>query len=67
MKIRFDKKRDIMRIVFQDGKYEVSKEIGEGIIVDLTKDRKIIAIEILDASARIQKGELDDIALDISH
>ncbi len=50
MKIIFDPKHNIMRIQFREGKYGVSKEVDEGIIIDMTKDSKIMAIEILDAS-----------------
>ena len=38
MKVTFDSKSDVMRIKFQEGKYEVSTEIDEGIIIDKTKD-----------------------------
>lgn len=52
MKINFDPKTDVMRIKFQEGKYDLSKEIEDGIILDMTKDNKIMAIEILDVSIR---------------
>ena len=66
MRISFDPKNDVMRIKFQEGKYEKSKEVGEGIVVDLTKDNKIMAIEILDVSDRIPKKNLKEIAVSIS-
>lgn len=66
MKINFDPKHDVMRIKFQDGGYEISKEIEEGIIVDVTKDNQIIAIEIMDVSKRIPKKNLKDFAVSIS-
>jgi len=53
MKINFDPEADAMRIKFQEGEYEVSKEVEEGIIIDITKDNKIIAIEILDVSDKM--------------
>ena len=37
MKINFDQKHDVMRIKFQEGSYGISKEVGEGIVVDMTK------------------------------
>lgn len=67
MKITFDSKNDVMRIKFQDGKYEVSKEIDEGVIIDMTKDNKIMAIEILDASERIPKLEIKKVKVAVSH
>lgn len=55
MKINFDPKHDVMRIKFQDGKYDISKEVSDSIVIDRTKDSKLIAIEILDASEKISK------------
>ncbi len=59
MKITYDKKADAANIVFQEGKYHVSEEIGEGVIVDYTKNGKIISIEILDVSKRMPKKSLE--------
>ena len=61
MKISFDQKADAMRITFQEGEYEISKEIAEGIIVDMNKNDDILAIEILDASERMPKKNLRNI------
>jgi uncharacterized protein YuzE len=66
MKIKFDQKKDILRIKFQEGKYEISKEIDEGIIIDFSKDKKLIAIEILDVSEKIPKKDMKDITIGIS-
>ncbi len=63
MKVTFDSKNDVMRIRFQEGKYEVSKEVDEGIIIDRAKDNKIIAIEILDASERLPATEIKKVAV----
>ncbi len=53
MKINYDSEVDILDIEFQKGKYEVSEELVEGVIVDYTKSGKILAIEILDASKKL--------------
>ena len=45
------------------GKYNVSKEIAEGIVVDYTKEGKIISIEILDASKRMPVKEMKDVTV----
>jgi uncharacterized protein YuzE len=58
MKITYDSEVDILDIKFQNGKYSESKEIAEGVIVDYTKNGKIIAIEILDASKKLPPTEL---------
>lgn len=66
MKIIVDSKNDIMRIKFQEGEYEISKEVGDGIVIDMTKDNKIIAIEILDVSEKIPKKEIKEITVGVS-
>lgn len=54
MKIRYDKDVDVMYIKLAKGKYSISKNITDSIIVDFTKDGKILGVEILDASENIQ-------------
>ena len=61
MRITYDKKADAANITFQKGKYHISKEIGEGVIVDYTKGGKILSIEILDVSKRMPKGNIKDV------
>lgn len=58
MEVLYDPETDTMDIEFQKGKYEVSKEIAEGMIVDMTKDGKILSIEILNASKRMPKENI---------
>ena len=65
MKISFDPKNDVMRIRFQKGKYDTSKEIENGIVIDLTKDNKLIAIEILDVSEKIPQKDIKEITVGI--
>lgn len=52
MKITHDKKMDIAYIKLEPGKYDVSKELPGGVVVDLTKDGKILGFEIYEASKR---------------
>lgn len=66
MKISFDPKHDIMRIKFQEGKYKISKEVDEGIVIDMTKDNKIMAIEILDVSEKIAGKDIKEITVGVS-
>jgi len=53
MKIRYDKKVDAVYIDLAQGKYHISKKITDDIVVDLTKNGKVLGIEILDASENI--------------
>jgi len=64
MEITYDKKADAANILFQKrGKYNVSEEIGEGVIVDYTKRGRIISIEILDVSKRVPRRSLEKISV----
>jgi uncharacterized protein YuzE len=53
MKIKYDSKTDALYPDLAGGKYDKSKKITEGILVDLTKGGKILGIEILDATKNI--------------
>ena len=55
MRVRYDKKADAMYIRFSEEKYFESDEVEEGIIIDYDKSRKIIGLEILDASDHLSK------------
>ena len=50
MKITYDPKTDAVYIQFQEGEYSISKEIGDGVILDYTEEGKIMGIEILEVS-----------------
>jgi len=64
MKVRYDKDVDAMYINLDSGEYEVSEEVGDGVVLDVSKDGKIIGIEILDASEKISKGLLQRLILE---
>jgi uncharacterized protein YuzE len=57
MEITYDKEEDILNIQIQDSGYWKSVEIPNGVIIDVSKDGKIIAIEILRAS-KIFSGDV---------
>lgn len=61
MQIFYDPETDSMDIEFQKGKYNISKEIAEGIIIDYTKNGKIISIEILNASKRMPADSIQGV------
>jgi len=59
MKIEYDPKHDLLNIEFIcDMDIEESIEV-DGVIIDYSKDRKIVSIEILDAEKRTIKDPLD--------
>ncbi len=65
MKIEYDPAHDIMNIEFlSDEKIADSVEL-DGIIIDYSKERRIVAIEILDVGKRTTKNPLDLIDISI--
>lgn len=61
MKITYDPEADAMNIVFEEGSYEVSEELTEGVIVDFSAEGKITAIEILDVSRRLPDASMEEV------
>ena len=53
MKVIYDPETDILDLIFRDKPVAESDEIREGIIIDYSKDGKIVSLEILDASEHI--------------
>ena len=50
MESSYDKEEDILNVQLQEKGYWKSVELPNGIIIDITKEGKIMAIEILRAS-----------------
>jgi len=65
MKIEYDPKHDLLNIEFIANE-DIAESIEfDGVVIDYSKDRKIVAIEILDAGARTTENPLDLINLSI--
>jgi len=60
--VKYVKDIDVLTIELQDGEYEHSEEIGEGVILDIGKNGDILSVEIIDATKRLQKDVADKIA-----
>ncbi|MEW6026532.1 MAG: DUF2283 domain-containing protein [Planctomycetota bacterium] len=61
MKVTYEPKHDILNIEFLEGTKISDSVETEGIIFDYTTDKKIVSIEILDASKRISKKPFEKI------
>ena len=59
MKITYDKEADALYLHFQEGAFYRTKEVSEGIVLDIGKKNKILGIEILDASKRIKPKNMN--------
>jgi uncharacterized protein YuzE len=62
LQIRYSPDADVLIIKLREGKPTDSKDVAEGIIAHYSKDKKILEIEILDASKVVQ---LKDLSLSI--
>ncbi len=63
MKIEYDPKHDLLIVEFMANE-DIAESIEfDGVVIDYSKDRKIIAIEILDVGARTTENPLDLINL----
>lgn len=58
MKVRYDKEADAAYIELASGSPDGGVEIEEGVVLHTTKEHKILAIEILNASQKIPVGNL---------
>jgi uncharacterized protein YuzE len=65
VKIEYDPKHDLLNIEFIPDKVIVESVEFDGIIIDYCEDKKIVAIEILDAGKRTSKDPLDILDLTI--
>ncbi len=54
MKVVYDQEADVLRIMFSAAPIEESDEDKPGIILDYDCDGNIVALEVLDASKRIE-------------
>lgn len=50
MRIHYDSKADAVYIELAKGRYEVSREISDSVVVDEDKNGKILGVEVLDVS-----------------
>ncbi|OIP42293.1 hypothetical protein AUJ95_01865 [Candidatus Desantisbacteria bacterium CG2_30_40_21] len=54
MKVKYDPRVDVLRILFSNAPIEESNEDNPGVILDYDKNGNLVGIEILDASTRIE-------------
>ena len=62
MEIKYIKDIDVLNIELQEGKFEYSEEVGEGINLDLDEKGEILSIEIIDATKRLRREVAEKIS-----
>ncbi|HII16785.1 TPA: DUF2283 domain-containing protein [Candidatus Woesearchaeota archaeon] len=65
MKIEYQQEHDIMSILFLEGAVIDDSIEDEGIIFDYDKEKRLVAVEILDARKRIGKNPMDKVDFSI--
>lgn len=63
VRVEYDEKVDAMYVWVRKGKYDVSEELAENVILDLDNKGHIIGIEVLDASKNLGKELISKILL----
>ncbi|MBI3600213.1 MAG: DUF2283 domain-containing protein [Nitrospinae bacterium] len=64
MKIEYSKDVDALYIRLREAKIADSRDIEEGVTVDLDENGHIVGIEILDASERLKLSELVNVSIE---
>ena len=63
MKVTYDPKVDVLRILFSHAPIQESDEDKPGVILDYDKDGNVVGLEILDASTRVENPRGMDYAV----
>lgn len=64
MKIEYSKDADALYVSFREVNVAKSKEVEEGVVIDLDDKGHIVGIEILDASRRLTARELVNVNIE---
>jgi uncharacterized protein YuzE len=64
MKIEYSKDIDALYIKLREAKISDSRDIEEGVTIDLDEKGHIVGIEILDASEKLALSELVNISIE---
>jgi len=63
MKVTYDPEVDVLRIALNNRPIEESDEERSGVILDYDRDGNIVALEILEASRRVENPRAMDYAI----
>ena len=64
MKIEYSKDADALYVYFREKEVSKTKEIEDGVLVDLDEKGHLIGIEILDVSKRLTPQELNNVNIE---
>lgn len=64
MKVRYDRRADILRVILKEGVAVAESDEGRpGVILDFDDDGNLLALEVLDASRRVTETKSVDFQL----
>ncbi len=64
MKARYDEATDTLTLILRDGLVAESDEDNPGVILDYGEDGSLIALEVLDASRRVEDPRIVTLVVD---
>lgn len=64
MRIEYSKEEDALYIHLRDAPVAESRDITEGVTLDLDADGRIVGLEVLDASEAIGLGNLVNVSIE---
>ena len=64
MKIEYSKEVDALYVYFREVNVAKSKEVEEGVVIDVDEKGHIVGIEVLDASKRLTARELVNVNIE---
>lgn len=64
MKIEYSKEADALYVYFREVAVVKSKEVEEGVVIDLDDKGHIVGIEVLDVSKRLTAHELMNVNIE---
>ena len=64
MRVTYDPATDTLRLVLAEGPIRESVEEPSGVILDYAADGRLVALEVLDASSRVD--EVDAVRLEVA-
>ena len=63
MKVIYDRETDSLSIILREGKVAESDEVSEGLIFDYDKAGRLLSLELLDASEKVNEPRGVEFAL----
>jgi len=64
MRLKIDKQNDVLYLRLDEAEIVDSEEVQPGVILDFNKDNRVVGIEIMNLSSRVDKEKLTMVQLE---